>query len=144
MLRIGTLLALLLAAPSLLSAQIRALDQFQQTVNRELRRYEDVLDVSEMTHEVFYGELRDDAERTLTVTLDSGTDYLVLGVCDEDCTDLDLRLYQGSTQIDEDVALDDYPVVRVTPSATREYRVEVIMATCSVNPCRFGVAVYDE
>lgn len=137
-------LGVLLCVPSLAQAQLRKLDPFMRTVQNELRRYEAVLDVEDLTHEVWYGELRDDATTVLTVTLDEDIDYLILGVCDEDCDDLDLRLYSGTTLIDEDVATDDYPVVEHSPSITRELRLEVIMAGCEVSPCRYGVAVYEK
>lgn len=142
MLRALTLLVVLVCAPAVASAQVRKLDQFEQTVYRQLRAYESALDAAELTHEVWLGSLRDDARESVTVELEGGVDYIILAVCDEDCDDVDLRLYEGTNLVDEDVAGDDYPVVGVTPSSTRTYRLEPMMASCSVSPCRYGVAIY--
>jgi hypothetical protein len=136
------LLLALVALPSFGHAQIVPLDQFQRTVNRELRRYEEEFDVSDLTHEIWMGELRDEESRSLSIRLEANVEYLILGVCDEDCSDIDLVLKRGGSTIDEDVATDDYPIVSVTPGKAEDYQLEVKMVACSANPCRYGVAVY--
>lgn len=136
------LLVVLVCAPTFASAQVRRLDPFEQTVYRQLRAYESALDASELTHEIWLGTLRDDARESLTIELERGVDYLIIAVCDEDCTDVDLRLFEGSNLVDEDVASDDFPIVSVTPSSTRTYRLEPTMASCSASTCRYGVAIY--
>lgn len=143
MLRALALLAFLACVPTSLAAQIEALDPFQRTVQRELRRYEAEFDVDDLTHAVYMGSLRESSSETLTVDLEAGVSYLILGVCDEDCDDLDLELFQGSTAVDEDMGSDDFPVVRVEPSADRTYRLRVTMASCDEAPCRYGIAVYE-
>lgn len=74
-------------------------------------------------------------------TQDSG-DIMIVGVCDDDCSDLDLRVRnaQGGV-VGEDVLLDAIPVVPA-PAGGRPLNIDVIMATCSQDPCVFGVAVY--
>lgn len=136
-------IAFLACLPTALVAQIEALDPFQRTVQRELRRYESEFEVQDMTHAVYMSSLREGSSETLTVELEGGVDYLILGVCDEDCDDLDLELFQGNTAVDDDMATDDFPVVTVEPSADRTYRLRVTMAGCDVAPCRYGIAVYE-
>src|SRR5688500_127741 len=107
------LAAALVGAASTARAQdIQPLDGYQRTVYRELRRYEAEFDFDNPTHHVWVGSLSDDQSQSVTVQLEAGTTYAILGVCDEDCSDVDLSLYAGSTLIDSDVALDDYPIVR--------------------------------
>ena len=143
MLRALAVLALLACAPTALSAQIEPLDPFQRTVHRQLRHFAEELEVLDMTHSIYLSELGNASSETVTVDLEGGVNYLILGVCDEDCSDLDLELFQGTTPISEDLAADDYPVVTVEPTTSRTYRLRVTMAACSTAPCRFGVAVYE-
>jgi hypothetical protein len=66
-----------------------------------------------------------------------------VGVCDNDCSDLDLVLYDADgDQVDSDVQTDDVPIVQVTPRETMRYRVKVLMPTCKTNPCWYGIGVY--
>lgn len=79
--------------------------------------------------------------QTISYTANDAQDVVFVGVCDGDCSDLDLRLRSGGRVIGEDVLTDDVPVVQVQPGA-RPLSIEVIMAACSANPCYYGVAVF--
>ena len=96
-----------------------------------------------MTHRIYTGSLNNGRNEMVSLDLDIGTQYQIMGACDTDCSDLDFVLYDASgTQIDNDVATDDVPIVSVTPRRTGTYRVKVVMATCTAEPCRYGVAVF--
>ena len=72
-----------------------------------------------------------------------GVNYVILGVCDNDCSDLDLRLFDpNGREVASDLLTDDNPVVNVTPRRTGTYTVRAIMTTCSSQPCRYGIGVY--
>lgn len=89
------------------------------------------------------GGLADNARFDHLVTLQAGRSYKIIGVCDNDCTDVDIRLYdQNNNLIDEDLLVDDLPIVDVTPQWTGPFRVQVIMATCNVAPCYYAFNVY--
>ncbi len=95
------------------------------------------------THETQIGSLHDNENDSFTLTLHAGTRYALVGVCDNDCKDLDLVLYDADgDQVDSDIQNDDYPLVQVTPSETQRYRVKVVMANCQTNPCWYGIGVY--
>jgi hypothetical protein len=97
----------------------------------------------EQTHETQIGSLHDDENDSFTLTLHAGTAYALVGVCDNDCKDIDLVLYDADgDQVDSDIQNDDVPIVQVTPKETERYRVKVIMANCQTNPCWYGVGVY--
>jgi hypothetical protein len=97
----------------------------------------------EMTHEVRTGSLRDDASEYVTLELDAGKSYAVVGVCDEDCTDVDLQLFSPEgQQVDSDMLTDDVPIVDAQPTQTARYRVKIVMATCSTSPCFYGLGVF--
>ena len=91
------------------------------------------------------GKLDDDAVDTWTFYLSRRTDYVVTGACDEDCTDLDLRLKTSSgTVVDRDEEPDYWPKVSVRPSWSRNYSLEIDMYQCDVEPCYYGIAVFEK
>jgi hypothetical protein len=66
---------------------------------------------------------------------------MITGRCDSDCRDLDLRLFSPSgAEIDNDLLDDDVPMVSTTATRSGRYRVEVLMAHCAVEPCRYEIA----
>jgi hypothetical protein len=76
-------------------------------------------------------------------TLDAGFSYLIVGVCDNDCSDVDLGLEdQDGVAIATDTGTDDMPMIRFTPSTTALYWIEPTMHTCSREPCGYGIAVF--
>ena len=96
-----------------------------------------------MSHEVFMGRLDDDASESLEIPLDGGTRYRLVGVCDQDCSDVDLTIYgPDGGEVDSDLENDDHPRLTVTPGTNGRYRVKVTMTTCTANPCRYGVGVW--
>lgn len=120
-------------------------DPWARQVRDQLDAMRDQLNLSgfALTHSPFIGSLDDDETERLTVELQAGTEYYIIGACDTDCSDLDLRLFNRSGgKIDEDIEDDDYPVMHVTPARSGSYRVDATMATCSAEPCRYGVGVY--
>lgn len=97
----------------------------------------------ELTHEVAVETLDDGYFRAHSFYLTRGVRYAMVGVCDEDCTDLDFRLRDGNGNVvDADFLADDTPIVEVTPRTSGWFRVEAHMATCYNEPCWYGVAVF--
>jgi len=96
-----------------------------------------------MTHRIYTGSLNEGANEMVSLDLEIGTQYQIMGACDTDCSDLDFTLYDGrGNQIDQDIELDDVPIVSVTPSRSGTFRVKVTMAKCSAEPCRYGIGVF--
>jgi hypothetical protein len=79
----------------------------------------------------------------LEASLRAGTRYTVVGVCDGDCQDLDLRAQAPASEevLDEDVNTDDVPVLHFTAHATGPHRITVVMSGCRSDLCYFGVRV---
>jgi hypothetical protein len=139
------MLAALLGVALLATVAAAQDSRWQRQVSTQLSRYSDVLSDKgyARTHEIKQGSLDDDESEYVTLELDAGRSYALLGVCDEDCSDLDMRLYDADgNEIDSDIETDDYPVVEVRPVRTARFRVKVSMAACSTSPCFYGVAVY--
>jgi len=96
-----------------------------------------------MTHQIYTGSLNNRTSEFVTLRLDVGTQYQIMGACDEDCSDLDMTLYSpNGDEIDTDVEMDDFPIVSVEAPRSGTYRVKVVMATCTAEPCRYGVGVF--
>jgi hypothetical protein len=97
----------------------------------------------ELTHEAYTDTLYTNSNQDLNLTLDAGKAYALVGVCDNDCSNLDLVLYdQDGNVVDKDFRPDVAAVVEVTPSETASYRLRVIMAGCRSQPCYYGVGVF--
>jgi hypothetical protein len=91
---------------------------------------------------VGFNAINNRTAETLAYASQDGGDVIFVGVCDDDCTDLDLRVRnaQGGV-VGEDVLADNIPAVPA-PTGGRPLSVEVIMAACTQDPCVYGVAVY--
>ncbi len=74
------------------------------------------------------------------VELKAGTPYSFFGVCDVDCSNVDLELLNGTTGevVGADLLNDDYPVVNFTPQADARFFVRVILRSCTQSPCYVG------
>jgi hypothetical protein len=133
----------LFAIVSFSQKSMQPLDEWTVQVNNQFRYYEKELGLTNQSHTIATGSLEDDASEWILVDLESGYTYQILGVCDNDCYDLDLEVYSLSNAlIARDMATDDYPLVSITPTSGAKYRIKVTMENCSANPCRFGLAVY--
>jgi hypothetical protein len=89
------------------------------------------------------GSLNEGAVDTLSLRLGGGMTTQLVGVCDTDCSDLDMRLNDANgNTIDVDVLDDDAPIVSVTPGNNGAYTLEVQMVACSEEPCRYAVQQY--
>ena len=89
------------------------------------------------------GTLRDDATSEWPVFLVKNVSYQLRGVCDNDCSDLDLALFdEYDNLVSRDYGTDDTPVVRTTPTSTGRFKLRVVMADCQIAPCNYGVRTF--
>lgn len=139
------LLPCLAVAMLLVPVAAAAQNQWQQVVHSQVSSHGDFLSNRGYTlsGDVFDGNLKDHYYEDLTIKLQPGTSYAFLGVCDQDCHDIDLRLYDPDGDVvSSDVGTDDWPVVSFSPSATGTYTLRVEMARCDKDPCYYGIGVY--
>jgi len=88
------------------------------------------------------GTLDTGESESFTLTLQAGVSYTVVGTCDEDCERLGLVLSDlSSHDLAADRTSENAPVVRIVPREGAAYRLRVVVASCRMNPCRFGVAL---
>jgi hypothetical protein len=90
-----------------------------------------------------YGTLNAGAREVRPLALRAGVAYVLLGACDQDCSDMDLRLLApDSALVTQDVEVDDRPVLEFTAPATGQYTVMVMMPGCRQSPCYWGFQLY--
>lgn len=93
--------------------------------------------------DIVSGDLRTGQDEEFELELEGGKTYIIVGVCDGDCTDLDMALTtSGGEDVDSDYEDDDVPMVMVEVERGATYNLKVRMAACSVEPCAFGVGVF--
>lgn len=138
---IATFLSSFLIAPMTANARHRFVDD----VGRQLLRVGIASGFRgyNLTHDPLIDSTYHRRSDYITLNLRAGKSYGIVGVCDRDCTDLDLKLYDSSGNfIDSDIRSDDTPVVTVKPSWSGRYRLRVNMVSCNQNPCYYGVGVF--
>jgi len=87
-----------------------------------------------------YGHLDDDGIATHEMSVSSGVDYALIGACDNDCTDVDLKISDAAGNvIMQDIAVDDTPVLLFHSNSAGKWQVKVVMAACTRNPCYYGI-----
>jgi hypothetical protein len=91
----------------------------------------------------FSGSLAQGQSWNVPAQLFQGYDYRVLGVCDRDCADLDLVLFDSQgRQISQDTTTSNQPVVAVQPAYNDNFTIQVQMYNCSIAPCYYALALY--
>lgn len=97
----------------------------------------------ELTHEIKYGSLRNGQSENYYFYLNRGDDYAIFAVCDGDCGDMDLRVYdENGNLVASDTSTDDRPMVTVSPRWSGSFKLRTTMYNCRYNPCRFGIGVF--
>jgi hypothetical protein len=93
---------------------------------------------------VAFGSLGSESSEEVRIPLPANSDIAIIAVCDNECGDIDLVLFQASGEkVDDDTLADDVPVVQVsTGSSIQEYVVRVGMVTCTIEPCFYSFGIY--
>jgi hypothetical protein len=120
---------------------------FINDVGEQLERYAIASGLGgySLTHEPFIDVLDRGHSDYITINLSAGTSYGIVGVCDRDCRDLDISLYDSrGNLIASDLEDDDIPTISINPSRSGTYRVRVDMASCNTSNCYYGIGVFGQ
>jgi hypothetical protein len=97
----------------------------------------------ELASPIRRGSLEGGGTNSHDVVLSQSRKYAIVGLCDEDCSDLDLTVSTpAGTPLASDVQPDDKPYLLFTAPASGTYRLKVTMASCRAAPCAYGVRLY--
>jgi hypothetical protein len=78
----------------------------------------------------------------ITASLLEGSDYMVVGYCDRECSNLDLSLFgPDSILAQADRLPDSEPVLTFTPETSGRFHIQVDMVGCSRGHCDLAVGV---
>jgi len=138
-------IGLVTLAGSFLFTNVAIADQYTDSIKVQLMAIAlEVLGGNyQPTHEPIIDELNDNEVDYHYLSLEEGVEYGIVAVCDQDCTDVDLWLYdENNNLIDEDTDTDDYPLVTVSPQWTGDFKVKVKMYDCDASYCNYGVAIF--
>ncbi len=96
----------------------------------------------EETHNDKFDRLDEGDSDLFSFTLRKGKSYKIITACDNDCSDIDLILYdENDNEISRDTSTDSLPIVDVRPKWTGKFKLKVRMYSCSNNPCYYGIAI---
>lgn len=74
--------------------------------------------------------------------LAANTQYTIVGVCDADCSNVDIELIDGrGGVVASDMLSDDIPVVNYSPTEGGTYYARLLMQSCTRAPCYAGMRV---
>lgn len=137
-------LVLLLAGALLAPAPARAQSRWREQVNSQFDQVGKILrKLGYQRTDTYDGSLAKDASESLTLSVRAGRQYAILAVCDNDCADIDLRIYgENNKEIDSDIEGDDKPILTVTPTTDGKFQLKITMAKCTTSPCFYGVGLY--
>jgi hypothetical protein len=77
------------------------------------------------------------------INLRRGVAYRVFAVCDNDCSDVDLEVYDDrGAFVGRDIATNDRPFVEITPERDGAHYARIWLAACESEPCYVGARVY--
>jgi hypothetical protein len=89
------------------------------------------------------GQLNVGEHQNWPVTMNVGYDYRIVGVCDNDCGNIDLVIYdENNVQVAQDVLADATPVATVAPQWTGPFTAQAVMQHCTVQPCYYALVLY--
>ncbi|GAB5408148.1 MAG: hypothetical protein BalsKO_05130 [Balneolaceae bacterium] len=107
--------------------------------------YEENAEMGYKVKNYIIGMIQESDDNIWTFYLDSSKEYLFEGFCDEDCEDLDLYLYnEEGVELNKDIEEDDFPLFFYEPIVSGRYSIKVKMYSCNVEPCYFGLAIFEK
>lgn len=79
------------------------------------------------------------------VEMRTGVPVFVIGLCDENCSDLDIVIVSPTSQaVAADEQRDAFPFVAMRPEEAGTYEIQVRMPACTAGACAFGLQVLSE
>lgn len=126
------------------------LNEYQQYVDEQLDLLCDYAECWWLDYLTsFYGSAETGGTASHYIDLEFGYEYLFVAVCDQDCTDVDLLLYDpAGALVTSDTSVNAYPDLTVANAeiyfeveATGAYRLDVKIYGCQASTCYYGVDV---
>lgn len=123
--------------------EIVVMDAYDRTVFQRIAELAAWRRLEAPTHHPWLSKAAHGTTAHTTLTLTGGTRYTLVAACDQDCTDLDLRVLDGGYLLGEDRSTDENAIVELAPARDVRLTVEAVMVSCAQSPCHFAVGVYE-
>jgi len=138
--------ALTLVAPSPVAISQRNMSQWRVMAKSQIQQIWQRLKAEQgfgYAGEATFGALEQEDDEYFEFEFVAHRDYVIVGVCDNDCDDLDLLLYdRNDNVVAQDTEIDDYPTLALPAGRSGLHYVEAAMASCDVDPCFYAVQVF--
>lgn len=135
-----------MALPAELAAQSRSRNQWEAQVNDQLQVATGALNVGYdivPSHQTYINALYNNRYQDISYNLQAGVDYLFVGVCDEDCLGMELRLYDGYGHLISSSSMrNGTPILIISALRSETFYLRVTMRDCQDSPCWYGVGAY--
>jgi len=97
----------------------------------------------EASHDAIFKEIANRRSTVVDLDLEAGT-KLVFGVCDSECIDINLTVYNPDGEVVAgDQNPDPHPVVGIDVPVSGRYGIRIHMLACASSPCDAAVRAYD-
>jgi S1-C subfamily serine protease len=134
-----------LLAAAFVAAPAHAQNTYERLVIALLQQQHPYNDYERSDQPDWIGQLRragQERQVEHTVRLEAGQAYRIVGACDNDCTRMDLEVFDGANaKVGTNASFDDHPYIDITPEVTGNYRVHPWVVECRARPCYGGVRV---
>lgn len=95
------------------------------------------------SHETVFGALDANENEDAKFALRKGRSYAFVAVCDDDCDDVDIVLYDSrGSKVKVDDRESSLAIVAYKAIISGDHFVRVQMYSCAVEPCGYGLQVY--
>ena len=118
---------------------------YQQQILQRLAQVEQALAAQgfQQIAQPVTGQLGAGQTQNWPLTMSVGYQYQIVGVCDNDCGNIDLVIYdENNTLVAQDVLADATPIATVQPQWTGPFTVQAAMQHCTVQPCYYALVLY--
>jgi hypothetical protein len=93
----------------------------------------------------YIGAIGDNTYFDVRVPLNRGVSYTLIGVCDDDCRNLSMRMYDADGEyLGKSAGRTVTPDLEITPEETQRFTVRISMNRCDAEPCYFGLGVFSD
>ena len=120
-------------------------NQYEQQILQRLSEVQQALSAQgfQQVSQPVTGQLGVGQSQNWPVTMSVGYDYRIVGVCDNDCGNIDLVVYdENNVLVAQDVLTDATPVATVAPQWTGPFTAQAVMQHCTVQPCYYALVLY--
>jgi hypothetical protein len=89
-----------------------------------------------------YGSLADDSTTSHEISITRAGEYSIALACDRDCTDFTPQVFDANGRVvsEQNTIIEEF--LGFTVAAPGKYRIEVLMNSCTANPCQYGLQIF--